>query len=496
MNQSTPQAFDSDRIKRYQELRHKILDRTADERERAEIEEIVLSAPELKSDFVEFLHQEASLLIRCDINSNLTLTTASSLVPNEEKAASGHLHSILGTTALAAAILIAVTMGTAYYFFGQPRSVLTIVSAKNCQWGLTTSATTPGRPLPPGRFILNSGIAVMKLPLVDLTIEGPTDIEVISAKRCMVRSGKVFANVHPGGEGFVVETPTSVLTDRGTVFAVNVSLRGDSDLTVVKGIVDAEHRSTGESRSVGIKGGLRLTSKGVESIHESAESGPMESGVMEAVVPSNSERQMQISTAVGSGKDAYVIAGQEKPHTRSEGMLLAKITPDNDWLRPWRRRAYLHFDLSLVSDFTVEEASLQLRGLSTNIGYLSQTPDTWFAVYGLTDESEEDWAEESITWANCPGVLPNRTTLDPQKTTLLGRFMVFSSDVTSVFKIEGDALLEFLSKDTNGGATLILVAETMGKNECWAHGFASRRHPDLPPPTLRLTLEPKESPGE
>lgn len=483
---------------RYRLLRDKVLDRSADLSEQEEFEKLVLTSPELKADFASYLHQESALLIRGNVREQVAPIVVPAPHTSGSAFVSFNRQQILALSAIVTTLLMIVALGTVYFLAGAPRPVLVISSTKNCQWAWTTSATTPGKPLPPGRFILNSGIAELKLPLVDLSIEGPTDIEVISSKRCMVRSGKVFANVHPGGEGFVVETPTSILTDRGTVFAVNVSPGGDSNLTVIKGVVDAQHRTTGESLSVGVKTGLSVTQKGLETIQDLSESGPLKSNTTAAPVGSASRqiqtRQMQISTAVGNGRDAYVIAGQERSYMPTKGMLLAKITPDADWLREWRRRTYLHFDLNLIADFSIKEACLQLRGVSTNIGYLSQTPDSSFAVYGLTDESKEDWNAESINWSNSPGVLPDRVTISPESTVLLGRFVVMSSDVTGVFKIEGTALTDFLSRDTNGGATLILVAETMGQNECWAHGFASSRHPDLPPPTLRLLLDSR-TPG-
>ena len=54
------------------------------------------------------------------------------------------------------------------------------------------------------------------------------------------------------------------------------------------------------------------------------------------------------------------------------------------------------------------------------------------------------------------------------------------------------SMADFLNRDTNSLATFIVIRETMGsgRNDL-VHGFANRRHPHLPPPTLKLTTVPK-----
>ena len=326
----------------------------------------------------------------------------------------------------------------------------------------------------------------MRVGLVDLTLEGPVDVELISAERCFVRSGRVLAEVHPGGEGFVVQTPTSVLTDRGTVFGVSVTPWGTSDLTVIKGQVDALHVRSGKSVSAMTRDRLRLTETGIEEVS----GGSFVPGAAEDNEP-NSDRELnriQISTAIGEGRDGYVMASVESPEKRSETSLLIKTPGEEEWAIPFRRRAYVHFDLSLLSGQSIAKAKLQLHGTSTDIGFLSRTLDTQFAVYGLVDESLEGWSESSLDWETSPGVLEDRISLDPRKTKLLGQFVVPQASPAGPFTISGKRLLDFLVADTNGGATLIIVSETAGLGGSYVHGFASKRHPELPPPTLRLTL--------
>ena len=139
----------------------------------------------------------------------------------------------------------------------------------------------------------------------------------------------------------------------------------------------------------------------------------------------------------------------------------------------------------------IVEAQLRLAFAPTGMGFASEVPDATFAVYGLTDESLDGWDERMIRWENAPANQPGGVALDPDKVTLLGRFEIGQGVLTGLRDITGPALVDFLNRDTNGLATLILVRETKGSGRTdLVHGFASRQHPDLPPPTLKLSAMP------
>ena len=57
------------------------------------------------------------------------------------------------------------------------------------------------------------------------------------------------------------------------------------------------------------------------------------------------------------------------------------------------------------------------------------------------------------------------------------------------FGIAGDALAGFLRQNAGGSVTLIVVRETEETGAAsLIHGMASRRHPDLPGPTLAIRV--------
>ncbi|MCO8124333.1 FecR family protein [Stieleria sp. TO1_6] len=483
----------NERWQHYRQLCDAVLDGTADRDQQTEFEALILADPDMKRDYVQLLHLESTLRLRSgrglspveqEFNVAAERSAANAPVqvdspdPMSKPIAAGGWQRI----ALAATVLVALGLWSGRWWGGQP-VIATMGTTDSCKWVSSDLPTNVGAALTPGRLILDSGIAELRFPKVDLRMEGPADLELISSSRCRVRAGRVYAEVKAGGEGFVVETPTSVLTDRGTRFGVNVGPGGDSDLTVLEGRVDAQHLASGVVQTVHPASGLRLTAGLTEPLQQTPQMSP---AVAKTRTDDDSLRVVQLSTAVGQGRDGYVIAGQEESETDASGMLLVKRPPVNEGQEHWRRVACLHFDLTLLDRSTIRSARLRLQGLPSGLGYLSLTPDTTIAVYGLTDQSLEDWSAETLDWKHCPGIQVQPFQVDRQKTQLLGKFLVPSDHTAGVFGIEGDSLVQFLQADRNGGATLILVSETAGQGASYVHGFASSQNAELPPPTLRL----------
>ncbi len=130
----------------------------------------------------------------------------------------------------------------------------------------------------------------------------------------------------------------------------------------------------------------------------------------------------------------------------------------------------------------------------TGMGYAAEVPDATFAVYGLTDESLDEWDERTIRWQNAPANLWGGASLDPGQVRPLGTFEIVQGELSGTRSIEGPALADFLNRDTNGMATLIVIRQTQGSGRSdLVHGFANKNHPELAPPTLRLTVVPRES---
>ena len=97
-----------------------------------------------------------------------------------------------------------------------------------------------GSMLAGGRLSLSSGKAVLSfLSGVTLTLEGPSDVDLLTNSRVYCRRGKLRVRVPRGAEGFVVTSPGSAVVDLGTEFAMNVESDGRSRVMVFEGAADA-----------------------------------------------------------------------------------------------------------------------------------------------------------------------------------------------------------------------------------------------------------------
>jgi ferric-dicitrate binding protein FerR (iron transport regulator) len=97
-----------------------------------------------------------------------------------------------------------------------------------------------GSMLAAGRLSLLSGKAVLSfLNGVTLTLEGPSDVDLLTNSRVYCRHGKLRVRVPRGAEGFVVTSAGSALVDLGTEFAMNVESDGRSRVMVFEGAAEA-----------------------------------------------------------------------------------------------------------------------------------------------------------------------------------------------------------------------------------------------------------------
>jgi hypothetical protein len=199
---------------------------------------------------------------------------------------------------------------------------------------------------------------------------------------------------------------------------------------------------------------------------------------------------VDISTAMGRGKDAYIQPKFPSEH-HSDILILVKYSASKS--QDYERKAYIGMDLSPIAGMNVLEARLSLTFSPTGMGYASEVPDATFAVFGLTDESLDDWDGDEIRWNDAPANLPGGASLDPAKVVRLGTFEIVQGELSGTRSVEGAPLADFLNRDTDGLATFIVVRETQGSGRFdLVHGFAYRKHPELPPPTLRLSVAPRE----
>lgn len=468
-----------------------VFDDRATQEQLDQLESLVLSSPDLKRKYVELAHQHASLSWSTGEHAQLVgPPVAAGGSSTSSNRTAGWLSS-WGVAAVAlASVLVMAAVSTRFPRDEDGAAVAELIQTRNCAWRDTVLPTTEGSRLLPGRMILSEGLATIRFDHgVAVAVEAPADFEVISKDSMRLYTGRLVATADPGADGFAVLTPTAELVDRGTVFGVSVADSGESDVIVFEGLVDARLVNTGKQQR--LKKGERLRTSSQEMVAYEAGT----HGLPERL--RSDSRIVQISTAVGRGQDTYVQRTDADDGHNSSSMILVKncISEWPEWDRnpkDWDRKGWLRFDLSFLERQTVESAELRLYFAPTGFGFASRVPDATFAVYGVTDEELDEWSEAGLSWENAVANLDGSAEVDMDAARLLGRFIIPQGQASGTFGVQGESLLELIQRDTNNLLTIIVVRETTSsKVGGVVHGFASRRHPELSPPTLRVTTRPE-----
>jgi hypothetical protein len=459
------------------------------------LEQLVIEHAGARRLYVEYLHQHAGLRWSVAEPGFLPAERTAPAKPSARLVLPGpspRRRLGLAAASVAAAALLALGIGLALRPItdgDRPAAPFaSLVEGKTCKWDGGTLPTEVGARLGAGRLRLAEGLARIAFDRgAEITLEGPADLELLSARRCVLKGGRLVAKVPPPAIGFTVETPTAVLEDLGTEFGVNVRDATTSDVQVFNGLVDVRHRTSGRTEHLNTGRSVRFGSDAVADFDPLAESPDPEAE------PASSEtwagRVVDISTAMGRGRDAYIQPKFPSDH-HSDILLLVKYSASRN--QDYERKAYIGLDLSPIAGMNVAEARLSLTFAPTGLGYASEVPDATFAVYGLNDEALDDWDEDAIRWNNAPANLDGGASLDLSKVVRLGTFEIDQGELSGTRSIEGRPLADFLNRDRNGLATFIVVRETQGSGRCdLVHGFANKNHPELPPPTLRLAVTPR-----
>jgi ferric-dicitrate binding protein FerR (iron transport regulator) len=473
---------DADWREELQELCEASLESRLTPEQQGRLESLVLNHPEARRFYVEYLHQHACLTWSA-AEPALLQSGARSAGGGTARKVRVRRRVLTVVLSVAAGILMAVGLRV----FLAPKALATLASGKGCTWDRGTLPTEEGARLVPGRLRLAEGLTRIVFDSgAELTLEAPADLELLSRDRCVLRAGRAVAKVPPAAIGFTVETPTALFKDLGTEFGVSVRDAKTADLEVFDGRVDAKHRSSDQTQRVKSGERRRFSSDQVIQFEPKAEfPGPASSPVPPA--GGAGARVLHVSTAMGRGKDVYL---QQVPNGTNTSDILILVKNTAPETSNYNRKGYLCIDLAAAgSTGGIEDAQLSFAFAPTGMGFASEVPDATFAVYGLADEALDAWDERTMTWKDAPANRDGGATLDAAKTVLLGKFEIPQGALQGVRTISGKALLDFLKRDTNQLVTFIVVRQTPGSGRSdLVHGFANRRHPDLPPPTLRLTL--------
>jgi hypothetical protein len=353
-------------------------------------------------------------------------------------------------------------------------TVAVLQQADHCKWEGSDLATAVGSRLGPGTLSLVEGIATLRFENgAVLSLEAPTTLRVVDRMHCRLLEGSLTAEVPESAHGFTVETPDMKVIDWGTKFGVSASAVGSSQVRVFEGEVEVAGGGNSKSRRLNEGQGFNISTGGEQPGQEPLRNQPVfESGGWTS-----------IPTSHGRGRDTYVRRSNSSGQTGLAPLLMVKHS-ELEASKNNERRALITFDISGVDFGHVSEARILLEPKPSGFGFPSLVPDSRFSVYGLAEESVEDWNERELVWEN----LPATSDLGPQPGVWkkVGEFWIPRGASGSI-TVRGDGLADFLRSKKNGLATFLILRETGERDPSGlVHAFASKEHPGAIPPTLQI----------
>jgi hypothetical protein len=130
------------------------------------------------------------------------------------------------------------------------KAVAMLDRAVDAQWNQPGEAPRLGAPLEPGCLRLKSGLAqIVFYSGARVAIEGPTELQLVSANEASCHGGRLTADVPPQARGFRLGTPQMNVTDLGTTFGLDVRERR-TELHVFKGSVEFEPAGDGGKQNL------------------------------------------------------------------------------------------------------------------------------------------------------------------------------------------------------------------------------------------------------
>ena len=345
----------------------------------------------------------------------------------------------------------------------------TLDQTRAALWESGNLPTAEGSRLERGTLRLAEGLATLKFDSgAEVVLEAPATLILTDAMSCELTRGTAVSDIPESALGFRIKTPSADVVDYGTRFAVSVHEEtGEIHTQVIEGRVQVEYAQSGEV--VELTTGQRNTVAGdtigkvtddAEHEHETIAVNPLDHGpdwsMLEPV------------------RDAYT--GNNKDHNSDVLLLVKKDIPGGRV----NRIAYIGFDLKDINQQRIDEAELLLYFAPTGWGLASHMPDATFSVYGMVGEAT-DWDESILHKDRFPAALGTPGVVH------LGSFTIPQGVQKGRFRVRTEALSEFLRKHPTSEISFKVVRDTAARdNGTLVHGFASRRHPVLPPPTLAI----------
>ena len=369
----------------------------------------------------------------------------------------------------------------------EPDTVARVKETIACKWGGSLLPTLEGSILEPGMLDLMEGMATLEFDSgATVVLEAPAQVEIVSPMALRLVRGSIVAEVPESAIGFTVETEEGKVIDYGTRFGLTYGGNGRAHVIVFDGEVGVVDRENPAERRV--KGGGNTFFGPEQQYQPDASEGEPDRGVLNFEAWER-EGWRVISTREGRGRDTSIRFQDQKSAARADAPLLS--CKHSSFRQTNERHVYLGVDLSsLPGDHVIDTAELVLQIEPTHLGHAAVVPDCTFKVWGLLDQSLDEWDEDRIHFGNAPAVTQGTVQLDQSALVPLGEFVIEQGVASGSRKIASKELVDFLNSDTNGLVSLIVQRVTDELEDGGiVHAFASREHPTAAAPVLKLRTE-------
>jgi hypothetical protein len=132
------------------------------------------------------------------------------------------------------------------------QAVATITSLGGARWQLPAGGGKILQRCAIGdRLRLREGSAQLTFDAgAQVTVFGPADFDITSATSIKCRRGRVTALVDHRGKGFWIETPQAKVIDIGTQFGLSISEKGETEVVVFQGAIDLSYSARAKAADV------------------------------------------------------------------------------------------------------------------------------------------------------------------------------------------------------------------------------------------------------
>ena len=368
-----------------------------------------------------------------------------------------------------------------------------IKDSYSATWEGGDLTTAVGSRLANGTLHLAEGLATLKFDSgAEVTLEAPVSFRLINSMKCELTNGTAVTYVPDSALGFRIITPAADIVDYGTRFSVTVfEASGETHTRVMEGKVQVEYHQSaqiveliaGQRHTVQPTGTVEAEEENHQEL-DTMQNKPLEhgagwtffessKGAFAGRIP-NHLFFTDDKEVVNLFRDTYVGGFHNQ---NSDTLLLVKNAISQG---PMNRKAFIEFDLNQIDRTSIEEADLLLHFAPTGWGLASHLPDCSFKVFGLTGEVP-NWDE-----ANLGDKFPG----NPEN-VFLGSFVLPKGVQKGRFGVRTKNLTNFLKSHPSAEISFMVMRETKETEEGGlVHGFASRRHPSLPAPTLAIRSAP------